>query len=183
VLQKTKKRVLRGTHAKADIQERILARGWTFQHLLLRCEFCKKSIEYGAKDGHTRWHLVDSIYGYYRGVYGLEHDNYEIVSTAQVKPEHVVKWSVEALRARKENPKARLIIEHGTPQAAFAKVIYRLYLDNRLTAEVFDGLLAKHYRIAVITVAENQKLNGAELRSTMLETAEARWAAVGIQFP
>ena len=92
-------------------------------------------------------------------------------------------WSIEALAARRSDPKAKLIIEHGTPRTVFAKMIYRLYHDGKLTEELFDTLIAKHYRLAVLTKAEDQRLNAAGLRSKMLETAEARWDQVEIRFP
>jgi hypothetical protein len=138
-MRKTTKR----DHADS-LEWRITDRGWTYGHVVGLCEFCKKSREMGAGDGHTVWWLGHVLEGYFRGVYGLKTNNYRFISDVQVTLEDIELWSVAALAARKANPKAKVIREHGTPRSAFTKMVYDRYLRNGLTKDVLDGLIDKH---------------------------------------
>jgi hypothetical protein len=88
-------------------------------------------------------------------------------------------WSVAAKRATSNK---EVMIEHGTPKSEFVKLVYDVYLAGRLTEEVLISMMENLWKIAVITKEEDARLSGAGLRSKRLESPEARWAAVGIQF-
>jgi hypothetical protein len=44
------------------------------------------------------------------------------------------------------------------------------------------ALIEKHWQIAIITKEEDQRLTALGLRSKLMESAQARWAAAGIVF-
>jgi hypothetical protein len=162
------------------IKARIVDRGWTFDHVLSSCDHCKKSRDFGAGAHHTRWWLGNQLDGYARGLHGLKHNSYAHVSGVSVPLDTVPVWSVAA-RQRKAYPK-ELMIEHGTPKSEFVKLVYDVYLAGALTKELLDSMIESLWKIAVITKEEDARLSGAGLRSKRMETVEARWAAVGIQF-
>ena len=178
---KTRSKTTKRDHA-SSLERRIIDRGWTCGHVVALCEFCKKSREMGAGDHHTIWWLGNVLDGYFRGVDGLKTNNYRFISSSQIRLEDIKLWSVAALAAREANPKAKVIREHGTPMSAFTKIGYDRYLRDGLTKDVLDDLIAKYYRLAVITDEEDRRLKKLA-RSRMYDTAEARWAAAGIVFP
>jgi hypothetical protein len=161
------------------IKARILERGWTFEHVLSVLDHCKRSREHGAGPGHTRWWLGHQLEGYARGLHGLKHNSYAHVSAVSVPLNSVPVWSVAARRAT--SPKD-IMIEHGTPKSEFVKLVYDVYLAGKLSKEMLDSMIENLWKIAVITREEDARLSGAGLRSKRLESPEARWAAVGIQF-
>jgi hypothetical protein len=161
------------------IKARILDRGWTFEHVLSACDHCKKSRELGAGAHHTRWWLGNQLEGYARGLHGLKHNSYAHVSAVSVPLNSVPVWSVAAKRAT--NLK-EVMIEHGTPKSEFVKLVYDVYVAGKLTEEMLISMIENLWKIAVITKEEDARLSGAGLRSKRMETPEARWAAVGIQF-
>jgi len=56
------------------------------------------------------------------------------------------------------------------------------YRDGILTEAMAIQYSTDFYRLAYITKAEDMRLNALGLRSKLLETPEARWAAAGIEF-
>lgn len=72
-------------------------------------------------------------------------------------------------------------VEHGTPRRGFARKLLALYQKNELTAATMVELVDRDYRLAVITLEEDQYLNRIA-RSKMFDTPEERWAAAGIEF-
>jgi hypothetical protein len=168
-----------GGDMSEKIKARILERGWTFEHVLSVLDHCKRSREHGAGPGHTRWWLGHQLEGYARGLHGLKHNSYAHVSAVSVPLNSVPVWSVAARRAT--SPKD-IMIEHGTPKSEFVKLVYDVYLAGKLSKEMLDSMIENLWKIAVITREEDAHLSGAGLRSKRLESPEARWAAVGIQF-
>ena len=88
-------------------------------------------------------------------------------------------WSAAAKRATSAK---ELMIEHGTPKSEFVKLVYDVYLAGKLTEDLLISMIENLWKIAVITKEEDARRSAAGLRSKRLESAEARWAAVGIQF-
>ncbi|MBP9759775.1 MAG: hypothetical protein KBD24_00210 [Candidatus Pacebacteria bacterium] len=101
--------------------------------------------------------------------------------------EHVDVWSLAATRAKKMNPDRGygeyLRVEHGTPRRAFANLILDLYHEGKLTNQTVDELVRNYWKLAVITLGEDQMLAKGKLRSKMCVTPEERWAMAGIRFP
>jgi hypothetical protein len=103
-------------------------------------------------------------------------------------PHHVDKvelWSLEAKREKNENPngkpKNHFRVEHGTPRRAFARKVFELYLEKKLNEQSMQSLVNKHWKLAVITLEEDNRLNKVA-RSKMFDTPEERWAAAEIKF-
>lgn len=94
-------------------------------------------------------------------------------------------WSIEAQKIRNTNASARpkdyFRVEHGTPRRAFARMALQLYQNGDLNEETMGKLVTKYWKLAVITIEEDQQLN-AIARSTVFDTPEERWTAAGIKF-
>jgi hypothetical protein len=94
-------------------------------------------------------------------------------------------WSVKALRKARglrdalTNAGAYFRVEHGTPRRGFARKIFDLYRLNKLTVHTMNALVSRHFKLAVITVEEDEHLNKVA-RSTMFPTPEKRWEFGGI---
>ena len=78
-------------------------------------------------------------------------------------------------------PKDYFRVEHGTPQRGFARMVLALQRRNELTEDTATDLVKKFYKLAVITLEEDQQLNRIA-RSKVFDTPDARWAAAGIEF-
>jgi hypothetical protein len=98
---------------------------------------------------------------------------------------HVKLWSVKARKIREAMPDAKpkdyFRVEHGTPRRGFARKILGLYQKNELNEHTMQGAVQRYYRLAVITLHEDQNLNKIG-RSKMFDTPEERWASAGIEF-
>ena len=94
--------------------------------------------------------------------------------------------SIAALHWLRNNPKIKpggyLVVEHGTPRRGFARKVLNLYRRKKLNEKTMDILVKKHWKLAVITVNENNRLNKIA-RSSIFKTPEARWQAARIRFP
>ena len=95
-------------------------------------------------------------------------------------PHHVdeVKlWSIAALALRKQLPNAKprdhLRVEHGTPKRAFARMTLELHLKQSLDETSMGQLVAKYWKLAVITIEEDRRLNETA-RSKVFDTPEER---------
>ncbi len=104
-------------------------------------------------------------------------------------PHHVKQvnlWSIEALKVRETHPEAKprdhYRVEHGTPRRAFARKVMELYIEGRLEPDTLNALVEQHWKLAVITIEEDRRLNKVA-RSKMYSSPEERWAAAGIIFP
>jgi hypothetical protein len=103
-------------------------------------------------------------------------------------PHHVNQvslWSIKARGIRNAMPDAKpkdhFRVEHGTPKRGFARKILVLYQRNELSTETLLDVIQRDYRLAVITLDEDQHLNRIA-RSRLFDTPEARWKAAGIEF-
>ena len=104
-------------------------------------------------------------------------------------PHHVdeVKlWSVKARQLRNAKPDAKprdnFRVEHGTPRRGFAREVLALYRKDKLNERTIKELVKRHWKLAVITLDEDQHLNKTA-RSQMFDTPEERWRKAGIEFP
>lgn len=99
---------------------------------------------------------------------------------------HVKLWSIEAIRVRQAIPDAKprdhFVVEHGTPIRAFARMTMDLYRKRGLNKNTMNKLVESRWKLAVITIEENQRLNRVA-RKKVFESPEQRWAAVEIRFP
>lgn len=98
---------------------------------------------------------------------------------------HYTLWSREARRLKKKKsngkPKDMFRVEHGTPRRAFARMVLDLYNKDRLNEKAMLKIVEDHWRVAVVTLKEDQRLNKIA-RSTVFPTPEERWAKSGIRF-
>jgi len=94
-------------------------------------------------------------------------------------------WSIKAQSIRNSGitykPSDYLRVEHGTPRRALARLVFKLFEEERLNEENINLLVNKHWKLAVITIEEDKILNKTN-RSTLFETPDERWAAAGISF-
>jgi hypothetical protein len=103
-------------------------------------------------------------------------------------PHHVDQfelWSVKAKHLRKKMPEGKpkdlFRVEHGTPRRAFARKAFALYEKGKLNEKSMRKLVHSYWKLAVITLEEDQRLNRVA-RSRMFDTPEKRWLAAGIKF-
>ena len=104
-------------------------------------------------------------------------------------PHHVSqfdRWSSAALAVRRRDPEAtprdHYRVEHGTPRRTFARMVLDLHRRDQLDETRMHVLVETYWKIAVITVDEDARLNKIA-RSKSFPTPEERWAAAGIIFP
>jgi len=103
-------------------------------------------------------------------------------------PHHVGQvalWSVKARSIRRRVPDAKprdhFRVEHGTPRRGFALKVLNLYRKDKLSAETMARLVDRYWKLAVITLEEDERLNKIA-RSKTFKTPDERWAAAGIKF-
>ncbi len=103
-------------------------------------------------------------------------------------PHHVNQvelWSVKARNLKKKSPDGKpkdlYRVEHGTPRREFARKVLILYRKSSLNEKSMQRLVRRYWKLAVITLEEDQRLNRVA-RSRMYATPEKRWSAAGIQF-
>lgn len=116
----------------------------------------------------------------------------KIAMGGSVVPHHVSKvtlWSIEAKNLEIENPNGKpkdlYRVEHGTPRRAFARMVFALYEKNDLNEQSMEILVEKYWKLAVITLEEDQRLNKVcrSNKNGEFKTPEDRWFAAGIKFP
>lgn len=102
-------------------------------------------------------------------------------------PHHVRQvslWSVQALKLREGAPNTKprdyLRVEHGTPRRGFARMVLELYRRDNLSEKTMAKLVKRYWKLAVITLEEDERLNKVA-RSKTFKTPEERWAAAGIK--
>ena len=112
----------------------------------------------------------------------------KLLMGGSASPHHVKQvelWSVKAKRLRKKmpdgKPKDLFRVEHGTPRRAFARKAFTLYQKGKLSEKSMQKLVHRYWKLAVITLEEDQCLNRVA-RSRMFDTPEKRWSAAGIKF-
>ncbi len=103
-------------------------------------------------------------------------------------PHHVDQvelWSIHAKRLRYRMPDAKprdyFRVEHGTPRRSFALKVLELYKKDKLSAKSMNKLVGRYWKLAVITLDEDRRLNKLT-RSKTFETPEQRWAAAVVKF-
>ena len=112
----------------------------------------------------------------------------KLLMGGNASPHHVNQvelWSVKAKRLRKTmpdgKPKDLFRVEHGTPRREFARKAFALYEKGKLNEKSMQKLVHRYWKLAVITLEEDQRLNRVA-RSRMFATPEKRWSAAGIKF-
>jgi hypothetical protein len=102
-------------------------------------------------------------------------------------PDHVTQfplWS-QAARAHRENGGElggrHLRVEHGTPRRQFARLVLKAFHEEALTQAWLDTLCEQRWKVAVITLDEDRRLNRLA-RSKLYDSPEERWQAAGIIF-
>ena len=103
-------------------------------------------------------------------------------------PHHVAQvnlWSKEAKKKLKAVPDAVprdcFRVEHGTPRREFARMVMELYQKDNLSERSMKRLVTRYWKLAVITLEEDRKLNKVA-RSKKFDTPEERWAEAKIKF-
>lgn len=99
-------------------------------------------------------------------------------------------WSVAAVelwkRKKDEKPPPpfgrHLRNEHGYGKSAFARRVLKTYKDSggHLTEETMDSLVDKYWRVAVVTLYEDKRLNGRDRSNEGQRSAEERWKEADI---
>ena len=104
-------------------------------------------------------------------------------------PHHVSQvslWSVAARNLHAENPSIKpkdyLRVEHGTPRRALGRTVMDLFHKNDLSERSMAAVVKQFWKLAVITVDEDARLNKIA-RAKMYDAPELRWAAADIRFP
>ncbi len=95
-------------------------------------------------------------------------------------------WSTEAMKIMDMTPqerRGRLRVEHGTPRRLFARLVMNLHKENNLNEHSLVELVAKRWRVAIITVEEDARLSQLGLRSESFDDPYERWRRAGIAFP
>ena len=91
-------------------------------------------------------------------------------------------WSVAAKNAYAADPtrpaREYLRVEHGTPRRAFAKLVLESARAGTFNGETFETLVRKRWKVAVITLEEDGRLQ----RSALTDTPDERWASARIAF-
>ena len=103
-------------------------------------------------------------------------------------PHHVSQvclWSTKAreLRMRKPHakPKDHFRVEHGTPKRELARLVFDLHQKKKLNNQNLNKLVKRYWKLAVITLDEDRRLNNIA-RKKMHNSPEERWAAAEILF-
>ena len=114
-------------------------------------------------------------------------DVYANLHTGGSAPHHVDQvplWSVKAkncaMRFRMPN-RVTTFAWNTAHRKQFCTQILDLYRKDKLGARTMDKLAEKDYKLAVITLDEDTRLNKIA-RSREFDTPEERWAAAGIEF-
>src|SRR5690606_1168352 len=151
----------------------------TIEHLQLACRHVDELIEAGVTENHAirTLELFADVYAkIHGGGSAVPHHARQVPKT---------QWSVAALAALEEAgatwPRGKLRVEHGTPRSHLARLVKALHDAGELSETTMSELCNRYWKLAVITVEEDARLNRIA-RSQAHETPEARWSAAGIIF-
>jgi hypothetical protein len=104
-----------------------------------------------------------------------------------VSPDHVGHyelWSDAAISLRRKNPNCQkdglLRVEHGTPRRQLARIIYQQWKTAELSEAWMDQTIQDLWKVAVITVEEDRRLNKTA-RSKLFDSPFERWRSSGIE--
>jgi hypothetical protein len=149
----------------------------TIEHLRIACRHVDELVAAGVTENHAIRTLE-----LFADVYAKTHNG------GSASPHHVdqVKfWSVQAIRLKQTRPQAKpkdwLRVEHGTPRRTFARKVMALFHQKKLTEQAMNRLVKRFWKLAVITLEEDGRLN--KLSKLSFKTPEERWAAAAIKFP
>jgi hypothetical protein len=94
-------------------------------------------------------------------------------------------WSVEAKKRKALYPSdpsgKHFRVEHGTPRRSFARDVMSIYALRGLNEQAMFDLAMKSWKLAVITLDEDRRLNKVA-RSRPASSPEERWRMAGIKF-
>lgn len=146
-------------------------------HLKLACRHVKEMMNEGITENHAI-RILELLTDVYAKLY----------MGGNASPHHVSQvklWSKAAKEIKKLHSKAKpqnyFRVEHGTPRREFSRMVLRFYMEKKLNKKTMDHLSKKYWKLAVITLEEDKKLNKIA-RSKMFDTPEKRWAKAGIKF-
>lgn len=149
----------------------------TLEQLALACRHVREMMAVGVTEN-----LAIRTLELFADVYA------KLLTGGSATPHHVdqvPRWSLAALATRAADPGAkaqgRLIVEHGTPKRQFARLVLDLYDRDLLDEGNMRRLVEARWKLAVITVEEDRRLN-SRFRSVLFDSPEARWSAAGIEF-
>ncbi len=149
----------------------------TINQLVLACRHFEEMVESGV----TRNMAIRTL-ELFADVYA------KLLMGGGATPHHVDQvelWSVKARRVRDRIPNAKprnyFRVEHGTPRRVFALKVLELYRKGKLNAKNMAKLTEQHWKLAVITLEEDEHLNKVA-RSASFNTPEERWARAKIEF-
>jgi hypothetical protein len=147
----------------------------TIDQLKVACRHVRELIEAGVTEN-----LAIRSLEQFTDFYAKKHHG------GSVTPHHVRQipqrqWSVAAREARKLDPKALLRVEHGTPRRAFARKVLALFEKDNLTEDAMATLSQKLWKLAVVTIEEDSRLNKIA-RSKAADSPDERWKSAGILF-
>jgi hypothetical protein len=151
----------------------------TINHLKLVCRHVHEMREAGISE-NLAIRILEQFADFYAKMHG----------GGSVTPHHVRQvpprqWSVAARKewARTPNPKPkdRLRVEHGTPRRAFARMVMELFDKDGLTEDAMATLIQRFWKLAVITIEEDARLNKGA-RSKAANSPDERWQKAGILF-
>jgi hypothetical protein len=150
----------------------------TIEQLLLSCKHVVEMREAGV----TMNRAIRTL-EFFADVYA------KILKGGSRTPNHVDQvalWSIKARKLRLQNPVVKprdhFIVEHGTPRRGFALMVLKLYQTGKLNKKSMGRLVNKYWRLAVITLEEDARLNKIA-RTEIFHTPDERWACAGIKFP
>jgi hypothetical protein len=168
----------RGISSRIEVKVIMSKNAITVEQLKLECRHVKEMVEAQVTEN-----LAIRTLELFADVWAKLHMG------GSATPHHVdqVKlWSVEALKVRASvahaPPKDHLRVEHGTPRRQFARLVLALYDQGRLTDANMALLVERYWKLAVITLEEDKRLNSI-CRSRMFDTPEERWQTANIHFP
>ncbi len=146
----------------------------TIKHLHIVCRHVGEMEKAGITENHAIriLELLTDIYA-------------KLYMGGSATPHHISQvklWSIKAKKLQKRYPKVKLRVEHGTPRRGFARKVLNFYRRKKLTKKTMNMLVKKYWKLAVITIDEDYRLNKIA-RSSIFKTPEARWQAAGIRFP
>jgi hypothetical protein len=149
----------------------------TIEQLKLACRHVQEMIDSGVTEN-----LAIRTLELFADVYA------KLIVVGNASPHQVdqVKlWSIKARELRKTKPDAKpkdcFRVEHGTPRRGFARKLRLLFQKDELTEATMVELVKRDYRLAVITLEEDQRLNKIA-RSKPFDTPEERWENADIKF-
>lgn len=153
----------------------------TVEHLKMACRHVQELMSAGVSEN-----LAIRSLELFADVYA------KLLTGGSATPHHVEQvprnqWSIAAMKLYEDNPSVAarpghyLRVEHGTPRREFARRVMKLYESGELTEPALAVLTNESWKLAVITLEEDAKLNKIA-RSEAAASPEERWALARIKF-